>query len=221
MTKVEWPFGIADWRRGGAAILACAGLLAGALLLSGCTVKVPRNHYYTLRADLPAPPPPASSLPVSLTVARFTAASRALAQERLVYRTAPHRVDFYEYHRWTDSPPDLVTRILIDRLAASGLFRSVTRVQTGVASDFILGGRVESLEEIDSGQDVSVRVAITAELTDAKARAIVWTARGAKEAPVRDRSVDGVVQALNEALADSLDQITRSLLKKWDADQRR
>jgi len=221
VTKVEWRFGIADGRRDGAAFLACAGVLAGALFLSGCAVKVPQNHYYTLRADLPAPPPPASSLPVSLAVARFTAASRALAQERLVYRTAPHRVDFYEYHRWTDPPPDLVTRILIDRLTASGLFRSVTRVQTGEASDFILGGRVESLEEIDSGQDVSVRVAITAELTDAKARAIVWTARGVKEAPVRDRSVDGVVQALNEALADSLEQITRSLLKKWDADQRR
>jgi hypothetical protein len=51
-----------------------------------------------------------------------------------------------------------------------------------------------------------------AELTDAKTRAIVWTGRGAKEAPVRDRSVDGVVQALNEALADSLEQITRSLV---------
>jgi ABC-type uncharacterized transport system auxiliary subunit len=190
-------------------------------LLGGCTAKVPKNHYYTLRAELPAPPPPASPLPVSLAVARFTAASRALGQERLVYRTAPHRVDFYEYHRWTDAPPDLVARVLIDRLAASGLFRSVTRVQTGSASDFILGGRVESLEEIDSGQDVSARVAITAELTDAKTGAIVWTGRGAKEAPVRDRSVDGVVQALNEALADSLEQITRSLLKKWDADQRR
>lgn len=212
MTKAEWRFGIADGRRGRAAILACAGVLAGALLLGGCTARVPRNHYYTLRADLPTPPPPASSLPVGLAVARFTAASRALAQERLVYRTAPHRVDFYEYHRWTDSPPDLVTRILIDRLAASGLFRSVTPVQTGSASDFILGGRVESLEEIDSGQDVSARVAITAELTDAKTRAIVWTGRGAKEAPVRDRSVDGVVQALNEALADSLEEITRALL---------
>jgi ABC-type uncharacterized transport system auxiliary subunit len=31
-------------------------------------------------------------------------------------------------------------------------------------------------------------------------------------APVRDRSVDGVVQALNEALAESLEQITRSLV---------
>jgi len=191
------------------------------LPLLGCTARVPRNHYYTLRAELSAPPPPASPLPVSLAVARFTAASRALGQERLVYRTAPHRVDFYEYHRWTDAPPDLVARVLIDRLAASGLFRSVTAVQTGVASDFILGGRVESLEEIDSGQDVSARVAITAELTDATTHAIVWTGRGAKEAPVRDRSVDGVVQALNDALADSLDQITRSLLKKWDADQRR
>lgn len=193
-------------------LIEAAGLLLSVLLLAGCAARVPANHYYALQTALPAAASAAAPLPVNVAVARFGVASRALAQERIVYRQAPHQVGFYEYHRWVDSPADLVTQNLTRRLARSGLFRSVTPLQAGSAPDFIVGGRVESLEEVDSADDVLARAAVTVELTDPKTRTVVWSGRGAQDVPVRDRSVDGVVRALNQALTQSLDQVAVGLI---------
>ncbi len=180
------------------------------LSLAGCGGKLPQSHYYTLEASLPAPPPAAAALPLEIAVARFRAL-RPLSQDRLVFRPAPQKLDFYEYHRWVDSPPDLVTHNLINHLKRSGMFRAVTGFQSASA-DYLLRGNIESLEEVDSGDGVLARVALTAELVEMKSRAVVWTGRGSHESSVGERSVEGIVRALNEGLGQSLDQIVRGLV---------
>ncbi len=179
------------------------------LSLAGCGGKLPQTHFYTLETSLPAPPP-AATLPVDIAVARFRA-PQALTQDRVVYRPAPHHMDFYEYHRWVDSPPDLVTQNLIAHLKRAGIFRSVTGIQGAASADYLLRGRIEHLEEVDADSSVSARVALSAELVDSKTRGVVWAGRGAHEVAVPDRSVEGVVRGMNEALRESLDQITRGL----------
>ena len=190
----------------GGAMAAAAALLL--LSLTGCG-KVPKSHYYTLESSLPLPPP-AVTVPVEISVARFRA-SQALSQDRLMYRPSPYRVDFYEYHRWADAPPDLVTQNLILHLRRSGMFRAVTSMRDGVSADYLLRGRIERLEEVDSAEGVSARVALSVELVDMKTRARVWTGQGSHETPVNERSVEGVARALNEGLRESLDQILRGL----------
>ena len=193
---------------------ACRGTLAitAALLLlslGGCG-KVPPSHYYTLESSLPAPPAPAVTTGVEIAVTRFRA-NQGLSQDRLMYRPGPYRVDFYEYHRWVDTPPDLVTQNLVSHLRRSGMFRSVTGTRGASRADYLLRGRVEHLEEVDSAGSVSARVGLSVELVEVKTRTRVWAGEGSHEAPVGERSVEGVVRALNECLRESLDQIVAGL----------
>ena len=187
-------------------LAAAAALLL--LSLAGCG-KVPRSYYYTLESSLPVPPA-AVTAGVEIAVTRFRA-SQALSQDRLMYRPSPHRVDFYEYHRWVDTPPDLVTQNLIAHLRRSGMFRSVTGTRGASRADYLLRGRVEHLEEVDSAGGVSARVGLSVELVEVKTRSRVWAGEGSHEAPVNERSVEGVVRAMNESLRESLDQIVAGL----------
>ena len=93
----------------------------------------------------------------------------------------------------------------------SGMFRSVTGTRGASQADYLLRGRVEHLEEVDSAGSVTARVGLRVELVEVKTRARVWTGQGAHEAQVTERSVEGVVRAMNESLRESLDQIVRGL----------
>ena len=190
----------------------CLALVSFGLLLlglAGCSGKVPKTYHYSLESSLPAPPA-VSTYPVVLAVSRFQA-PRALSQDRLVFRPEPNKVDFYEYHRWVEAPPDMVTRNIIKQLQNAGMFRSVTQSQGGPQVEYILRGNIESLEEVDSADNVVGRVVLNAELVDAKTRAIVWTGRGAHEAAVEQRSVDSIVRVLNEGVRQSIEHLLRGL----------
>ena len=185
-----------------------AALATGLLLAAGCG-KIPTTHYYALDAGLPAVPA-SSSLPFDVAVARFHT-PQLLAQDRLVYRTSPHQVDYYNYHRWSGAPADLVTDLFLSRLRNAGLFRSVSTLQGGPKADYLLRGTIDNLEEVNSAEGVSARVALTLEAQDMKTREVVWTGKGSYEKPVSDRTVEGVVRELNEGVHQSLEQITRGL----------
>ena len=185
-----------------------AALAAGLLLVAGCG-KIPPTHYYALDAGLPAAPA-STSLPFDVAVARFHT-PQLLAQDRVVYRTSPQRVDYYNYHRWSGAPADLVTDLFLTRLRRAGLFRSVSSLQGGPKADYLLRGTIEYLEEANSAEGVSARVALTMEAQDMKTREVVWSGKGSYEKPVSDRTVEGVVRELNEGVHQSLEQITRGL----------
>ncbi len=201
------------WRRGAVRFARLATILAAFLLLAGCASKVPATNYYTLRPPLPSAaasvPQP---LPVDIGVMRFAVATQALAQDRLVYRDGPHKVGFYEYQRWADNPADLVTNAVVDYLRKTGAFRTVGVFRSTPENTLLLRGQVESLEEVDSEGGVSARAGLSADLYDPKTRTVVWRGRGTEERAVGQRSVDGVVRGLNEALDATIEQLARSMI---------
>lgn len=193
----------------GVAVLFAA-VFALLLAMAGCG-KIPKVYYYSLEASLPPLPAGSSApLPVDIAVARFRA-GRPLMQDRLVFRPAPNQVDFYEYHRWVEPPPDMVARNMIAALRRANLFRSVSSAQEAPRADYLLRGTIESLEEVDSGESVSARVVLAAELVDTKTRASLWTGRGSQEASIGERSVEGLVGGLNQGLNQSIEQLVRGL----------
>lgn len=189
-----------------------AGVFALAVGMAACGGKIPQSHYYTLESSLPSPPAAADPpVPADVVVMKFTVGTQALAQDRLVYREGAHQVSFYEYHRWVDAPAEMATQNVIDHLRRSGLFRSVRAFTGASTADYLLRGRLENLEEVDSESSVSARVALMAELVDSKSHAVVWTGRGTQETSLGERSVESLVRALNSGLNMSSEQIVRSL----------
>lgn len=189
---------------------AMAGLALTAML-TGCGGKTPRTRYYTIEAGLPAAPQArAQTFLFDVSVARFRAAN-VLQQDRLLYRTGPVQLDYYEYHRWSDPPPDLLTEALVSHLRRAGLFRSVTTLSSGAKPDYILRGHIDNLEEVDSGDQVTVRVSLSLDLVDGKTRGALWSGKGNYEGSVPERSVDAVVAEINKGVHQGLEQLTRGL----------
>jgi len=194
--------------------LCAATACASALLIAGCGGKILYPHYYTL--DIPPAPRAAVTGPLmSMTVAvrRFETPSY-LRQGRIVYRPAPAEIGFYEYHRWVTDPSEMVTSAVMDSLRASHLFSFVKRYDGQGQNEYIMGGRLERLEEIDSAEGVRVVVRLSADLMDFRTGAVVWAGAEGETLAVDTRNVNSVVTEMSRAVEKSIDGLVASLRQR-------
>ncbi len=167
--------------------------------------KIPSMHYYVI--DLPAPAPrPRDPAPYTVSVMPFHVPGH-LEQDRIAYRPSGVEVDYYEYHRWADRPAPMLTTALIDRLRAQHLFSSISLFDGKTRTDYLIRGRLERLEEVDSGS-VSVRVEMAAEVVDAKNNRTVWSGSASHSGPVTVGDVKAVVEEMSKGVDACLNQIT-------------
>jgi ABC-type uncharacterized transport system auxiliary subunit len=128
-------------------------------------------------------------------------ADDAYQDERIVYRTSPYRLDYYQYHRWSAAPGVLIAGYLEQALQQSGHFRAVVREHDGGASA-ILTGRVVAIEEVDESRTRWLgRVAIELTLKDARTGDVLWTEELAETEPLSAQSPEGLARALSAAMA--------------------
>ena len=170
-----------------------------------------RPTYYALEV----PPAPDRSLtdprfPGTLAVCRFDTPPY-LRQGRIVYRESPEEIGFYEYHRWAAQPAETVTTAMITALRSSRLFSLVKRYDGHNEQDYLLVGRIERLEEIDYGGPVRVQAQIAAELVNLRTGSTEWTGDAAAMLNVESRNVNSVVDAMNRAVQNSIDQLLGGL----------
>ena len=96
---------------------ALLGLLAPLALLAACGGKLPETRYYQLAADAPRTASATETGRGELVlVLEPLSADDAYQDERIVYRTGPYRLDYYQYHRWSASPGVMITGYLEDAL---------------------------------------------------------------------------------------------------------
>ena len=185
-----------------------AFLAAGLVVAAGCGGAIPKTRYYVM--DLPSSLPRAQD-PAPYTVAvMLLRAPEPLEQDRIVYRPSPVELDFYEYHRWAQRPAAMVTAALVDRLRTQNLFSSVAIFDGRAKADYFIRGRVDRLEEVDSG-GVAARVEISVELVDTKNSRTVWSGSGSHSSAVTVGEVKAVVTEISRGVDASLNQITAGL----------
>ena len=197
--------------------LICTSACMLALLMAGCGGKILYPHYYAL--DIPAAPKPAASdarLPATLSVRRFEALPY-LRQGRIVYRQGPAEIGFYDYHRWAADPAAAVTAAMINSLRSSRLFSFVTPYDGQGQQDYLMSGRLERLEEIDSAGSVRVEAKLSAELVDLRTAATVWTGDADETLGVETRDVNSVVVEMSHAVQESIDRLVASLDRQLPA----
>jgi uncharacterized lipoprotein YmbA len=174
------------------------GLVITMVATSGaCSGTVPATRYYQLAA--PATKPAAAGDLTLVVEALETDAG--YDDERIVYRTTPYRLDYYQYHRWSAAPGMMVGNFLEQALEKSGRFRSVVRELSDDASA-ILGGRVVAIEEVDTDKaHWRGRIVVELKLTDAKTGATLWAQQYEETEPLRRQSPEGLARALSAAMA--------------------
>ena len=185
--------------------MAVVALLALAAL-TGCAGKMGRANYYTL--NLPAPPDPPAAENANTTVAiREFRAPAYLKQGALVYKPSPDQIGFYAYHRWAIDPCEFVTQSIIARLDATGSFSHVKHYDGQADADYVIGGRLEKLEEIDYEGGVKVEVAVSAQMTRVDTGAIVWSKAVSEVGEVNRHDVPAVVSEMSHTMERAIEKL--------------
>ena len=134
-----------------------------------------------------------------------------LCAGRIVYRPTPAEVGFYEYHRWAVSPREMIAQHLADRVRARSLFARVTDAESRVATDFVLNGTIDRLEEVDEARRVAAVCALSAQLRDTRTGSVVWAGTITERVPLEQRDVAGLVNGLTTAVRNSVDRLVTDM----------
>lgn len=173
---------------------ACLILLV--VLFGACAGKLPETRFYQLAATQQA----TESTGDSTLILETLETDPAYDDDRIVYRTTPYRLDYYQYHRWSATPGTMVGNYLEQAFESSGKFRSVLRDATADAPA-ILGGRVLAIEEIDSSKTSwRGRIVIELTLTDPRSNTVLWTQQFDESEPLSAQTPEGLAKALSTAM---------------------
>lgn len=188
-------------------ILACAA--------AGC-VKARTLRYYTLSIPPISAQANAQPLPITIVVGRLNA-PHLLRDDRVVYSMSDVELGVDEYHRWSEPPTGMVERLLVERLRASGQYRTVQHLSSTTHGEYILRGYLGALNEVDDPNGLKARFTLQLELLDTKAGSIVWHDRYSSDDAVPQKTVTSVVQTLQKSVNTGLDQLTSSLTQYFVA----
>jgi len=188
----------------------------GALVLAGCgSVRYPTTYVLNFAPPVPQKAPHDGALgPVAI---RELQCPEYLCEGRIVYRSSPEEVGFYEYHRWAMNPRQAITQYLEDGVRAQSLFNSVALHQRGSEAAYVLSGNIERLEEVDQGHDVGVVCTISAQLLDTRTRSVVWSHTASETVHVEKRDIRGVVSSLSAAARTAADRLLKSMTEELPA----
>ena len=207
MSNVEFAWKATTMNKSLKSCMAVLLLLAMATL-AACG-GVPKAQFYTVNY---APSASGSAAPAGsqLGVA-VPRAAHLLRQDRIVYFTADNELNYYQNHRWADTPPRLIQLQLIRQMNAAGLFGNIAPYRAQKGLDYVLRGRLLAMEEVDTATEIKARFGLELELVRQDDDRVVWTGRHSCEQPVATKSVGAVVDTINGCLQEAMTDLTRSL----------
>ncbi len=187
-----------------------AVVLMGALIIVGCgSVRYPTTYVLSFPPPVPRAAPSTGALG-QVAISEFQC-PEYLCEGRIVYRSSPEEVGFYEYHRWAMNPRQAITQYLAEGLRAQSLFNSVAVHERGSEADYMLSGSIDRFEEVDQGRDVRVVCTISAQLLDTRARSVLWSRTASETVRVEKRDIRGVVSSLSAAARIAADRLLTSM----------
>lgn len=202
--------------RAGLALPATAGL-------AGCFGGAAGHTWWEL--DAPSEggraEPHAARAALSLVV-EGVAAGALLDGASLLYSTGPGMRAPYQYASWAERPAARLARLAQRRLQARGGFRDVSTADSGVAPDLLLTLTLEQLHHDLSGvpgvsresgrseiagASGTLKLSLSAVLTDWRSRRPMATRAFAIDEPVASADAAGAVAAAGRAAARLLDSL--------------
>jgi ABC-type uncharacterized transport system auxiliary subunit len=194
-----------------------AGWLAAAVLCTSCG-GAHAVHYYTLQMPAPAPVGDPRTNFV-LGVQQFRAAE-PLRDDRILYYESPTQLNFYQHHRWDTDPATMLAALVHRELQQTGVFAQVSLAPYLGNVDYILRGQVVSFSELDYQGGVKARVGLGLTLVHVPDHKVEWSAQRQVEKAVQDKGVPGVVNALNAATKQILDEMIPGIVGQVESDYR-
>ena len=186
----------------GVAMLASLMVMSGcgSLLMSGTRDEV---AVYMLEWAMPetraAPNPSGPAITVSTPIA-----GPGFAGSQMLYVEQDHRLDAFAFHRWADSPANMLEPLLVQALENSGLFSAVAHDATGVRSALRLDSEVIRLQQNFGPSDSEVELAMRFTLVDESTDRLVATRVMTFREVAAEKGPYGGVVAANRAVGRML-----------------
>jgi cholesterol transport system auxiliary component len=127
----------------------------------------------------------------------------------MVFQRVPYDLERYAVNRWVDTPPRMLTPLVVRALEDSGAFRAIVQQPAATTTDFRLNTEVERLVQDFSARPSAIRIVVRVQLTDVRARRVVATKVFEASEPAVSDDAAGGAAAANAALAHVLAGIVR------------
>lgn len=192
-------------------LLALVCLIAALASLAGCGGKIRYPNYYVL--NLPAPVPQATQpkpLLGSVAVREFRAPA-FLRAGPIMYRQSAEQLDFYDYHRWAVDPRSAITNAVVQNMQTGGVFHSVHLFDGREASDYLVTGTLDHLEEVDQSHDVFVEVRVSAQLMDLRTGNVLWRDASSETTKLEHRDVPDIVAGISQTAEGAVEHLVSSM----------
>jgi ABC-type uncharacterized transport system auxiliary subunit len=192
------------------------GTLLVVVGLSGCAGlrKFPAIRYYNIDGLSPTVETATRTWPVTLGVYVFGEATRY--RDRMLYRFSDVEVGFYEYDRWVEPPGEMVTRVVIAHLRASGLFRQVTPALDASALAWVLSGEVLRFDEVRSASGSQAECRVQFELRRVRDKQLLWSDVITTTAALTAETPVALARAMSEAVQQGARRLITTLQQRVD-----
>ncbi|MBN1902199.1 membrane integrity-associated transporter subunit PqiC [Candidatus Sumerlaeota bacterium] len=191
------------------------------IFLTGCLHRNPPVpiHFYTLQERKPAEEKPVKKSAPSLGILPFQSASSV--ETRILYRTSPVALGYYEYERWAESPGEMMTRAFSEFMDASGLFSSVSsgRNYSPASVKWILTGVVERFEEDRSSSPPSASLTVALEIYQTNGNIPIWNKRLTAREPLERDTREHLAVAMDKNLTRILEETLTAVSKIQPAEK--
>lgn len=169
-------------------------------LLAGCVSALsapPAGTSHTLTA--PAGPSVPLAVDGPAVQVPETSAAPGYTTSAMVYRRAPHTLQSFATHRWTDQPARLITEALRAGLDANGLL--VLKPGAGIRPDYRLSSELVALEQDFTVSPSRMVLAVRLQLIDVRTRRAVGARSLRLETPATSDDAPGGVAAAQVLVA--------------------
>ncbi len=183
-------------------------LAIGIILSCG---RPPEIHYYTVEVNSGKKDANhTAQLPYAVGIVKFDGGV-LYTDDRIIYRESPYEVKFWHYRRWIAPPNILVTEAVREYIKAHEIFRDVVGYPSANPPHMLLTGKVKAFEEIDKPEGWYAKVALQLTLTDLKNKQVVWEDYVEATTEIPQKQPASVVESINRALNQCLEEIVQSL----------
>lgn len=181
-----------------------AGVLIPILLGAAACAPPPQRHYYTLTGNFPATRFE-KPFPVKLLI-RDLEVRRSYHREELVIRTDAHELTYSKARRWSEPLPRMLGNLVREQVRRSGLTADIQDDDATATPDYVFGGEVEAVEQLDAGRDRYAHLIVTFKIWRPNDDAELWSFHADGKRPVSGNSARSTVRVMSELFADQVDQ---------------
>ena len=133
-------------------------------------------------------------------------------RQKIVYRDADFVLGQYDLNEWSEAPADILTRVIMEALRATGQFSDVAFSADLTRSDAILTGEIRAFEEDRTQSPWHARCEVRLELRVGGAdRTLAWAETLTVHAPMARNHVETLPEAMNRALDALAAEITAAV----------